>query len=307
MRQQWTGAALVAALAVFCTAGSGSAQQRQQSPAQPSIMQEEDQAPPANPPQQPGKPARRSQTPAPAFEQDPDLDAADQLAPSQVTQPMPGAVAEPNRPGSATRTAPRVAAHASDAMAEAAPTAKPARQAAPKAVACNGVFGKDSNRVKLAAVFQAKNIADTEVDTASGNKVMASVLFANDPKRRLEVWWTNQEKRSDIHLIVINGDSDWAAPGGLHLGLTLAELEKLNHRAFKLSGFDKSHVATLIDWNGGELAYLSGGCKIGVSLRASPNASAIMLALFSADHEFTSADAGMRAANPTVSEILVAY
>ena len=40
-------------------------------------------------------------------------------------------------------------------------------------------------------------------------------------------------------------------PGELRLGLTLAELEQLNGKPFKLSGFDKSNVATLSNWNGG--------------------------------------------------------
>jgi hypothetical protein len=39
-------------------------------------------------------------------------------------------------------------------------------------------------------------------------------LFPNDPKRRLEVWWSDPTARKDIHLIVIGGQSTWAAPGG---------------------------------------------------------------------------------------------
>jgi len=38
-------------------------------------------------------------------------------------------------------------------------------------------------------------------------------LFPNDPKRRLEVWWSNITARKDIYLIVIGGESTWAAPG----------------------------------------------------------------------------------------------
>jgi len=313
MRNGWIGAALTGATAIILAAAPVWAQQRQPSSAPPPIMQDEDQAPPDTaPPTERPKPARRSQSKTPAAEANPDLDAEDQLAPSQVTQPMPAAVAEPSHGGAAKRIAPRTASPAADAMAEPAPAAvpgtaaKPPRPAAPKAVTCNGIFGKDSNRIKLAAAFASKNVEDTEVDGAAG-KVIASVLFGSDPKRRLEVWWSNPAKHSDIHLIVINGDSGWAAPGGLRLGLSLAELEKLNHRPFKLSGFDKTNIASLSNWNGGELAYLSGGCKVGISLRADPNASTLVLSLLSADREFTSSDAAMRAANPTVSEILVAY
>ena len=60
----------------------------------------------------------------------------------------------------------------------------------------------------------------------------------------------------------------------MRLGLTLAELEKLNHKPFKIKGFDKDNIATISDWDGGALATLPGGCKSGVNLRADPKAPA---------------------------------
>ena len=85
MHRQWIGAALLVGLAMT-TAGTLLAQQRQSLPAgQPSIMNDEADTAPAPPP----KPPRlRGQKPPAAFEHDPDLDAADQLAPSQVDQPI---------------------------------------------------------------------------------------------------------------------------------------------------------------------------------------------------------------------------
>lgn len=296
-------------LCVFAMAGAGTlaAQQRQQlPPGQPSIMQEDETGPPPAPPPPatPSKSSRaRSQASAPAFEQDPDLDVEDQLAPSQVRQPVPAAVATPT--GGAKRV--RAAAHANEEMVEPAGIARPAHNAKPDIIACSGVFARDSSHAKLAQAYRARNVAFTQVDAASGAKVMASVLFAKEPKRRLEVWWSKPATRTDTHLIVINGESDWMAPGELHLGLTLAELEQLNGKPFKLLGFNKDRVATLADWNGGQLAALPGGCKIGVSLRADPKIPASTLSNMPADRGFTSADAALRAANPTVSEILVAY
>src|ERR1700757_4814281 len=104
-----------------------------------------------------------------------------------------------------------------------------AQQRAPTTVvACSGTFAKDSSHLKLAMFFDSKNITFTDVE-ASGIKIPASVLFPNDPKRRLEVWWSNITARKDIHLIVIGGQSTWAAPGGLRLGQTLEQGEKVNH------------------------------------------------------------------------------
>lgn len=299
----WIGAAVLAGLAI-ATAGASSAQQRQQPPsAQPSIMQDdEDTAPPAALP--PAKPARkRGQAAAPTYEPDPDLDSEDQLAPSQIRQPMPAAVAEPT----GGETPKRAAARPNDGAAEPGPAARPARFAKPYVIACSGLFGRDSSQVKLAMAFKSHNVSLTQVDAASGAKVTASVLFGKDPKRRLEVWWSKPATRSDTHLIVINGQSEWIAPGELHLGLTLAELERLNGKPFKVLGFNKDHVATLSDWNGGSLSAPPGGCKIGISLHADPKTSAAALSALPADRAFSSADAALRATNSTVSEILVAY
>jgi hypothetical protein len=224
----------------------------------------------------------------------PDLDTDDQLAPSQMKQPVPAAVSQP----ASAAHAPASAAVRHAALASAA---------AGHTVACSGTFGKDSSHLKLAMTYDSKNITFTDVDASNGSKVPASVLFPKDPKRRLEVWWSNPAARSDTYLIVINGKSDWIAPGGLHLGLNLAQLEKLNHKAFKLKGFDKDGTATVSDWDDGALASLPGGCKSGVSLRADPKAPADAVTALAADKDYSSADPDMRAVKPEVSEILIGY
>jgi len=182
-----------------------------------------------------------------------------------------------------------------------------ARPTGAHVVACSGVFAKDSNHLKLATAFNSKNVTFTDVEANDGSKVPASVLFPNDPKRRLEVWWSDRATRSDIHLIVITGQSTWTAPGGMRLGQTLEQVEKLNHKPFKLKGFDKDRIATVSDWDGGKLGTISGGCKSGLGLRADPKAAADEVSALPADHEYNSDDAKMRAVKPTVSEILIGF
>jgi hypothetical protein len=174
-------------------------------------------------------------------------------------------------------------------------------------VACSGIFAKDSDHLKLTAAFDSKNITFTDVEASDGTKIPASVLFPNDPKRRLEVWWSNRTARSDIRLIIIGGQSTWTAPGGMRIGQSLDQVEKLNHKPFKLKGFDKDRIATVSDWDGGALAALVGDCKAGLSLRAGPKTSADATSALAADKEYSSADPAIRAAKPTVSEILIGY
>ena len=294
-RGRLAGAALLCLVAA--ATNTAWAQQRSIAPNQPSIMNEEEEASPTAPAAKPAKPPR-GQPQAPTLETDPDLDAADQLAPSQIRQPMPAPVAEPTGGGRTRAT--RGAALEPGAEPRTAATAKS------DSVACNGVFARDSSHSKLAMAFQSRNVAFAQVDGPSGAKIMATVLFAKEPKRRLEVWWSNQASRSDTHLIVVNGASTWSAPSQLRLGLTLAQLEQINGKSFKLTGFDKNNVATLTDWNSGNLSLVPGGCKVGISLR-SRTASTAALGALPANREFTSSDSAMRTVNSEVSEILIAY
>jgi hypothetical protein len=238
---------------------------------------------------------------APAMQPDPTLNSEDQLAPSQIQQRVPAAVAEPTG-GSHTTAHP--ATHTAAAPRSAEPKPPP-----PSAhvVACAGIFSKESNHLRLAMTFDYKNVTFGDVDANGGAKVQASIIFPNDPKRRLEVWWSNPAERSGTYLIDIKGKSTWGAPGGMRLGLTLVQLEKLNKKPFKLKGFDKNGVATVSDWDDGALASLAGGCKSGVMLTADPKASADAVSAMPADKEFSSADPAIRSVKPTVSEILIGY
>ena len=183
-----------------------------------------------------------------------------------------------------------------------------AQQRAPTTVvACSGTLAKDSSHLELTTAFNSKNVTFADMEAADGTKVPASILFPNDPKRRLEVWWSDRTHRSDIHLIVIGGQSTWTAPDGLRLGQTLEQVEKINQKPFKLKGFDKDRIATVSDWDGGELATLAGGCNAGLSLRADAKASAEKIGAVSADKEYSSSDPAIRAIKPTVSEILIGY
>ena len=145
MRKYRIGAALVAGFAMML-ASPLSAQQRQQAP-------------------------------------DSNLNAEDQLSPSQMQQPMPGAVAAP---GGAPGHAP--AKHTATAGSPAAAAVRSnAAIAASRVVACSGPFSKDSSNLKLAMVFDSRNVTFEDVDVG-GTKVGASVLFPKDaeaPPRNL--------------------------------------------------------------------------------------------------------------------------
>src|SRR4029079_6568193 len=139
-----------------------------------------------------------------------------------------------------------------------------------------------------------------------GSKIPGSILFPNDPRRRLEVLWAQEAGRSGTSVIAINGKSQWSAPKGMKLGLSLAALEKANGRPVKVSGFDNEGSAAVNGWEGGALGNIPGGCKMGVRLSASPRSTAEARSAAAAK-EYLSSDEAVRALNPTVVEILIGY
>ena len=227
---------------------------------------------------------------------------ADEMKPGPppVSGP-PANAAKPARP--ATTTAKPAAAPGDPARPARAATAAPAGQT----VACNGSFAQDSNHEKLATVFGAKNVAWDDVEGPGGVKLKASVLFPSDPRRRLEVVWTKPETRTDIRVIAINGQSTWTAPKGLKLGMTLAAVEKLNGKPFRLTGFDKDTGGTVQSWDAGALAELPGGCKVALRFEPNPKISPEVRNDVAVSREFESDDTAMKKAVPKVVEILIGY
>jgi hypothetical protein len=234
----------------------------------------------------------------------PNLSPDEQISPRQV-QTVPTAKPKPKPASRALQPADNPA----DPPSAAAPAASPKpRKPAPAAtvVTCSGLFAKDSSHVKLAEFFQTQNIEYGQVEGTGGGALNATILYPNDPKRRLEVLWQNEAARSDIATIAITGQSQWKGPKGLRLGLALAALEKINGKPFKLSGFDQPDGAHALDWMGGALADLPGGCQVGIKFAPDRKAAANLLAA-AAGKELMSSEAAVRAIKPTVSEIVFGY
>ena len=228
-------------------------------------------------------------------------------AQAPAAAPAPSSAApEPTAPSTPSAAAPSAKPASKPAKKPAREARKPAQQQ-PTAVSCGGVFSNNSSHEALESTFNAKNVTFTEVEGGpEGNKLMASVLFPTDPKKRLEVLWENEHARTDVHWIAINGQSNWTGPKGLRLGMPLAAVEKINGKPFKLKGFDKSNSSAAIDWQEGALASLPGGCNVGIFFAADPKAPQSARAE-AAGVEFHSSDAAIRAVKPVITEILFAY
>jgi hypothetical protein len=267
---------------------------------QPQLRDDEQIMPSQIVPAPPAKPkvaAKPKPAPAPAPTADTDTDNNPPAAPAAPAKPKKLAA----KPPAAADTDP------DDPGAPAKPALPPKPAEPARLVTCSGAFAKNSGHLRLAQAYGVHNVEFTQVSGDDGSTLLASVLFPSDPKRRLEVLWDDDNERAGTRMVVIDGQSTWTAYKGIHLGLPLAALEKLNGKPFKLMGFEKGGMAIVSDWNGGALGLLTDGCKVGVQLKPDPKAPAGTVEAAGSSQEFTSNDPAIKAAKPTIGEIIVGY
>jgi hypothetical protein len=190
--------------------------------------------------------------------------------------------------------------------AEEAASKRRAQPQPARVIACSGLFAKDSSHIKLATFVGADNIAWTQVAGPEGSRLNATVLYPRDPRRRLEVLWNLESARSDTQLIVITGESTWAGPKGVKLGTPLATVEKINGRPFTIKSFGGETGGMVTTWEGGHLATLPGGCKMGVRFAPDPKLPPPTEEL-AGGKDFASNVPAVKAMAPKVAEIIIGY
>ena len=130
-------------------------------------------------------------------------------------------------------------------------------------VECRGQFGPKATHADLVKVYGANNVTFGEVVRAEGEKVKATILFAKDPTRRLEIEWYDAKKRARPSVItVFKEGNQWTGPLGIKNGLYIWDIEKLAGKPFKINGFEFD-VAGAAHVSGTKLEKLPGGCAFG--------------------------------------------
>ena len=153
----------------------------------------------------------------------------------------------------------------------------------------------------LAERFGAGNISVETRNGAEGDVYEATVLFANDPTRRMEVTWDLDGQRLGS-VTISDAGTQWRGTEGYTIGTALADVEQMNARAFQLYGFGWDYGGWVSNWNGGALNYAS-TCR--AQMHFNPNGREDVNAM--GDREFPSNNAAIRAAEPVVSTFGLAF
>ncbi len=171
---------------------------------------------------------------------------------------------------------------------------------------CQGPFAKDTDHQRLITAFGRGNVSQRTVYEPEGLEIRASIVFPDDPIRRLIVLWSDQESLRRPARIILLG-SAWSGPGGLKIGTPIETVEKVNGRPFVLYGFEWDYGGTIGSWNSGTLGNLPGGCTFSPIFETDDKAPAEAIDVVAGDSQFASDSKAMRAAKPRIRSLELGY
>jgi hypothetical protein len=170
-----------------------------------------------------------------------------------------------------------------------------------------GPLTRESSEAQLKQRYGPEMVSSSRIQIGEGETMAGTVLFPGDSLRTAEIIWADSVgRRSPSRFILRGSRSVWQTAGGISLGTTLQELERLNGRPFMLAGFGWDYGGVVTDWAGGALDSALGDVK----LYLDPGPEQYQSAPYSqvlGDREYSSALKPMQQMNPKVSQIFVDF
>lgn len=108
----------------------------------------------------------------------------------------------------------------------------------------------DTSEADLIAHLGRSQVRRADIATGEGETESGTLLFPDDPTRRIELLWHDPNRReAPAKLIVRSRESAWSIPPGIRIGTDLKTLEGRNGRPFDLAGFDWDYAGSVTGWN----------------------------------------------------------
>jgi hypothetical protein len=186
-------------------------------------------------------------------------------------------------------------------------------QPASDALTCAWPVSRDSDEAALVKSFGAGNVVHEDIDIGEGATEPASVIFPNDPKRRIEVLWYFADKRQKPKWITVRRGSTWTfsqAPPDrrrITVGASLADVEAINGRPFLINALGWALGGYALDWQGGALARAGSDCELTLVFEPHPKATDAAVRRASRGSKFKSTSREMRAVMPIVGSMSLSW
>ncbi len=175
-------------------------------------------------------------------------------------------------------------------------------------LACAGPFAKDTSHARLISEFGERNVVFRDVaEGAEGIKKQATVVFDDDPTKRIVIYWDDIKTRTKPTKIVVSAPSTWLGPNGIRNGLPAKDLEKINGGSFSIKGFGGIGSGGVSGLKG-KLADVPGGCKLGIHFEPGiANPLPPKFAPITGNLVVSSSNSLMRRARPQVTDWSIVY
>lgn len=109
-----------------------------------------------------------------------------------------------------------------------------------------GTFTQGTSLAELEARFGADNLR--KVAPAADAYNCEVILFPDDPARRAHAFFYDCEKFDQLRSIEVRDrGSRWLGKGGVHVGMSFADLRGRNGKPFGFSGFDQDGIGAVHD------------------------------------------------------------
>lgn len=165
-------------------------------------------------------------------------------------------------------------------------------------VECRAPFARTASHANLINAYGARNVTFGKVNRAEGEVIGATILFAKDPQRRLEIEWHDAKRRRLPSTITVFGETNiWVGPLGIRNGTPIQEIEQRAGKPFKINGFGFD-VAGAGHFDETALGKLSGGCAFGGHFDIEGGLPPEHLARFNGDVEIDSNDPDLLTLKP---------
>jgi hypothetical protein len=129
-----------------------------------------------------------------------------------------------------------------------------------------------TTRAELDELFGKENVREQNLDISDGPDV-ATVVYRTDSSAALAITW-EKEHAASVYICfgTKSGPCRWRTASGIRIGLPIRELDKLNGKAFQVSGFGEDR-GQVVSWRKGALEEDPAACGHLV-VRLSPAAEA---------------------------------
>ena len=183
--------------------------------------------------------------------------------------------------------------------------------AASRTFGCAGPFTPELTEQRLIEIYGAANVRAGEVYVGEGFSEPGATVFPESPRDRIEIVWSDGEKRAKPRFVRMNSKSSrWKTKDLITIGSDLKSIERINGRPFRLFGFGWDHSGTVASWAGGRLEGAeTAGCRMRVTLLP-PGGAEGWPAIWQqvvGDREFSSGHPAMQQLNPRVHQLLLGF